>query len=459
MSLFHFSCGGSSSSDDPAAYSIDVSESDENGTALGKFSKDSDVAQVLAVTTGDIAGTELSIPAGALNIDVDITISPSSDSPASADSAASAGLDGDLSDIGPAISVTASETPELSEPFSLKIPIGISSALVAADKFPVIFVAAIDGDDVTIKILPSSAVTVEDGFATFSTKLFGTFQFAYSSVELTEEATATALDLVGDHKGQRMNFTTDWGPDNPSYSAFGININASSEITKTLNDATYSMDDIPTELQLKLAAIKGKRFLKLEPKTGVVDDERFTMIVAPVDNSGSLLVEFKVDDIEVDIMQKGTYSYPPDSNGDELGSEELKGSFSGDSFRFAKAASLATIEQSTIAEVTRDKITVTEDGTQGIKLAGTILGKTIESSSLELEQGGDAVYHRYHGGLSGTVTIAGKTYSARMVYALNLKSFVLAVCWNTDSEKCWILDNEPVEDSPFQIVVVYVVKK
>ena len=347
------SCGSKSSSNN-SAQEIDVEQTDENGMVRGKFLGGTDQLQRLTVGSGNLAGTEITFPAGSLNIDLELSISESSDQLASDDFLTAAGVDGELSNLGPSVNLNASGNVTLDQPFTLRLPTGNSNSLRLAGQNPLVFAKLKKGDSEEIFIFPSSAIVVEEGFAKFESKFFGIFQFAYSTVAVETEKAIQDISTEIKVKGQKIDPITGW--EDQQYSAFGITFDKEGLLTGYFKTENGPFDYVVPELtNLKLVKDTGRRFFKL---AGLSDDES-TFIFYSSKTDALAMIEIAKGKFDLSLLQTSSFSYPPVTSSERT-TDEYVGKYYGDSFQFEAADGNWSADKAKLKSITRDVIEMTK---------------------------------------------------------------------------------------------------
>lgn len=165
---------------------------DGAGNYTGAIDPSSSSTQVLRATSGDLAGSAISLPPGALGINLNITIG-SGETLASSDTTQQLGLgDNTATAAGPAVSFVPSSNVEATSPFTLSIPVtGTSLALASSDNENLIVMykwMKVENGVVSyaIGIIPRDTLTVGSKTVQFQTTKFGTFQLAVTATKITE---------------------------------------------------------------------------------------------------------------------------------------------------------------------------------------------------------------------------------------------------------------------------------
>ena len=208
------SCKGTPT-DERVASRLALSTSEDGGVIQALFSALSSQAQLMSVSSGDLQGSSVLIPPGALSFDVSISVS-ATESIANAAQAADLGIASvALAAAGPSVLVAPSTTTELSVPMQLSIPILTTSLALDddTDNYVVVYKAYALKDGATVQyagLIPRSDLVIANGYAKFKTTRFGAFQVAKTSVKVesaisqpstVEIGKVPGYDLVGQWRG------------------------------------------------------------------------------------------------------------------------------------------------------------------------------------------------------------------------------------------------------------------
>ncbi len=188
--------------DERVVSNISLTTSESGGVFTGSFSAGSGMPQMMSVASGELSGSSLMIPSGALTVDLSISVA-SSASMANAAQVADLGISGvTLSSAGPAVNFMPSSDIELGQPMLLSIPF-ISSSLWLDDGFEnlVVVYKAMSIKDGTKEILsgliPRSDLIVGSGVVKFKTNRFGAFQVVRTSAKVESAIVKPSTDPIG----------------------------------------------------------------------------------------------------------------------------------------------------------------------------------------------------------------------------------------------------------------------
>ncbi|MCX6117297.1 MAG: hypothetical protein NT027_07135 [Proteobacteria bacterium] len=187
----------SKATDQRSALAQLAATTDSAGNITGDIDPSSGVTQVLKSTSGKFAGAAVALPVGALSIPISITIGEG-ESLASASTISQIGLSGNsASAAGPSVSFIPSSSVEAANPFTLSIPMSISTSLAESDTVnsnPENLVVMykwmkVENNNVTylVGIIPRKDLSVSAKGVQFQSTKFGTFQLAYTAVKVTEK--------------------------------------------------------------------------------------------------------------------------------------------------------------------------------------------------------------------------------------------------------------------------------
>ena len=162
---------------------------DSDGVVTGQFSAASGQTQTLsASTTGEIAGSQVAFPAGALAINTNITIEQGI-SFAGANTGSSLGI-GTVDAAGPSVVITSSEAIDAGSPFTLQIPTTGASLALADDtdsRTVILFKYKVAAEGKSyLGIIPRDQIVLEGGYASFETKYFGAYQVSITETVIKE---------------------------------------------------------------------------------------------------------------------------------------------------------------------------------------------------------------------------------------------------------------------------------
>ena len=187
---------------------------DDTGRATGSFDPSAAYDQLLAATSGDVAGTAAVFPPGALSIATDIAIESGS-SLAQGSALADLGLtvSNAIASAGASVIVRPADNVQLKQPMALSLPLPDGYALVdlfLGDDNRLAILAKVFDTDGQLKsqLIPRSSLTVSDGKATFQTMAFGAFQTIVLENPVTEAKTATSTEPIVNKSGVAVITTT-----------------------------------------------------------------------------------------------------------------------------------------------------------------------------------------------------------------------------------------------------------
>ena len=190
---------------------------DSGGRTSGAYDPNATYPQQLAASAGDIAGTSVIFPPGALSFAITISM----ESGASlADGSALADLNLALSNAvtssGASVIIRPSEDATLLVPMSLSIPLPAGFGLVGLsldegtdDNRLAILAKVFDANgELMSKLIPRKNITIENGNAKFDTMAFGAFQTVVMEQPVTEAAEARTTEPVANKNGVAVITTT-----------------------------------------------------------------------------------------------------------------------------------------------------------------------------------------------------------------------------------------------------------
>lgn len=170
---------------------------DAAGNYTGAIDPNSTSTQVLRAS-GDLAGSAIALPPGALGMNLSITIG-SGETLASSDTTQQLGLgDNTATAAGPSVSFVPSQNVQASNPFTLSIPVtgtsltGFALGNADNDNLVVMYKWMKVADGVTsyaIGIITRDQLTIGSKSVQFQTDKFGTFQLAVTQTKITQSLT------------------------------------------------------------------------------------------------------------------------------------------------------------------------------------------------------------------------------------------------------------------------------
>lgn len=176
--LFCWSC----SSQTEKRQSGGVEETDDGRV---KSTIDAESDSEITVDNAAIAGTSLSVPAGTFAVDTEVFFEEG-EAVGGEGLVAELGLgtDVELAQAGPAVVVSASQSVDATQPFTLAIPVGDATQLTQTRQLVIAYRLrkAFEGDQVFAGIITD--VNLEGSVAKFQTRFFGAYQAVYSNVQI-----------------------------------------------------------------------------------------------------------------------------------------------------------------------------------------------------------------------------------------------------------------------------------
>lgn len=174
---------------------------DADGATVGRLSASSSVDQVVTSDSETLRGATLSLPAGAIGIDLDVKITEGA-ALASADAATSLGITSDaVTAAGPTVVFNPSQAVEASVPFTLSIPIEAASLLLTSvDRYSVLYkaitVAADGSKGYELGLIPTASIQLGGNALSFATTRFGAFQAVKTKVEITQKIAVASYEPI-----------------------------------------------------------------------------------------------------------------------------------------------------------------------------------------------------------------------------------------------------------------------
>lgn len=160
--------------------SDDVDTREVPGGVAGAFSASATTPQTLSTAADSpLKGSSLLIPAGALAIDTEISMTVGA-SIASETEISSRGLNGQLLGTGSPVTVSASQSINTNVPFTLSLPTASGSALTADEERLIVLYTVMDAaTGQSLKgIFQGTELNIVPGFVQIQSRFFGTFQVA-----------------------------------------------------------------------------------------------------------------------------------------------------------------------------------------------------------------------------------------------------------------------------------------
>ncbi len=175
---------------------------DADGILTGEFRSDLNVAQVISASTGDIAGSSIMFPPGALNFSTSISMQ-SGASMASTGVASSLGVSS-LTQASSAVVVSAGTAVDASSPFTVQLSMsGMQLRRLLMDdpyaRLAIVYkvMQANAGQKMALGVIPRSELTVVGGKVSFQTIHFGQFQAVYTEeVVVAHKQVATDIPIM-----------------------------------------------------------------------------------------------------------------------------------------------------------------------------------------------------------------------------------------------------------------------
>lgn len=174
---------------------------DADGATVGRLSANSSGDQLVTANAAALQGASLSLPAGAIGIDLDVTITEGA-ALATADTATSLGIaSDDVAAAGPTVVFNPSQAVEASVPFTLSIPLEAASLLLKSeDRYSVLYkaitVAADGSKGYELGLIPTAEIQRDGNAISFATTRFGAFQAVKTKVEITQKIAVASYEPI-----------------------------------------------------------------------------------------------------------------------------------------------------------------------------------------------------------------------------------------------------------------------
>ncbi len=189
---------------------------DEAGNISAAFDPNSSTTQVLKFNTGTLAGSAIAIPPGALTLPVSITVGEG-ETLTSTQFLQNLGItNNNVTAAGPSVSFVPSQAVEASNPFTLSIPLTITSlALTGSNENIVImyrWTKVVNGEATySMGIIPGEDVLISSNKVSFQTTKFGVFQVGKAETKITERVNVATIEPPALKKDAGNPLVGSWG--------------------------------------------------------------------------------------------------------------------------------------------------------------------------------------------------------------------------------------------------------
>jgi hypothetical protein len=189
---------------------------DDAGNISAAFDPNSSTTQVLKFSTGTLAGSAIAIPPGALTLPVSITVGEG-ETLTSSQFLQNLGItDNNVTAAGPSVSFVPSQAVEASNPFTLSIPLTITSlALTGSNENIVImyrWTKVVNGEATySMGIIPGEDVLISSNKVSFQTTKFGVFQVGKAETKITERVNVATIEPPALKKDAGNPLVGSWG--------------------------------------------------------------------------------------------------------------------------------------------------------------------------------------------------------------------------------------------------------
>jgi len=172
---------------------------DEAGNISGTIDPSASATQLLKFSSGELAGSAIAIPPGALSIPVSVTVG-AGESLSSSQFLQDVGItNNSISAAGPSVAFTPSQPVEATNPFTLSIPFSSGSSLsltTSNDNIVVLYrwTKVVNGESShSMGIIPAKDVVIAKDKVSFQTTKFGVFQIGRAETKIPERVNVQSV--------------------------------------------------------------------------------------------------------------------------------------------------------------------------------------------------------------------------------------------------------------------------
>jgi hypothetical protein len=180
---------------------------DAAGNVTGAFDPSSGATQTLRISSGSLAGAAVAIPPGALSLSLSITVGEGETLAASSFTQQLGLSDNTISAGGPSVSFIPSSNVQASNPFTLSLPLALTSLALdssSTENLVVMYrwMKVVNGEtSYVMGVIPREEVTIAKDKVSFQTDKFGVFQVGIAQTKITQKISVPTVEppaLKGD---------------------------------------------------------------------------------------------------------------------------------------------------------------------------------------------------------------------------------------------------------------------
>ncbi len=190
---------------------------DEAGNISANIDPSSSATQLLKFSSGELAGSAIAIPPGALSIPVSVTVG-AGESLSSSQFLQDVGItNNSISAAGPSVAFTPSQPVEATNPLTLSIPFSSGSSLsltTSNDNIVVLYrwTKVVNGESShSMGIIPAKDVVISKDKVSFQTTKFGVFQLGKAETKIVERVNVQSAQPPAPKKDLSNPLVGTWG--------------------------------------------------------------------------------------------------------------------------------------------------------------------------------------------------------------------------------------------------------
>lgn len=190
---------------------------DEAGNISGNIDPNASATQLLKFNSGELAGSAIAIPPGALSIPVAVTVG-AGESLSSSQFLQDVGINNNsISAAGPSVAFTPSQPIQATNPLTLSIPFSSGSglSLTASNENIVVlyrWTKVVNGESShSMGIIPAKDVVIAKDKVSFQTTMFGVFQVGRAETKIAERVNVQSLQPPAPKKDLSNPLVGTWG--------------------------------------------------------------------------------------------------------------------------------------------------------------------------------------------------------------------------------------------------------
>jgi hypothetical protein len=190
---------------------------DEAGNISGTIDPSASATQLLKFSSGELAGSAIAIPPGALSIPVSVTVG-AGESLSSSQFLQDVGItNNSISAAGPSVAFTPSQPVEATNPLTLSIPFSSGSSLsltTSNDNIVVLYrwTKVVNGESShSMGIIPAKDVVIAKDKVSFQTTKFGVFQLGKAETKIVERVNVQSVQPPAPKRDVSNPLVGSWG--------------------------------------------------------------------------------------------------------------------------------------------------------------------------------------------------------------------------------------------------------